>query len=110
MTFSCSGTKTGCVMVALCCLLIQVMEWLPEVDSENSAPVIHTAVHLLHLGYCDSACALLDVLPSPTFETTPSFGAFLIHEMVKTNTVRTLFHTYYVAVIVYSYYYLLPCI
>jgi hypothetical protein len=77
-------------MVALCCLLIQVLKWLPEIDSENSAPVIHTAVHLLHLGYCDAACALLDVLPSPTYETSPSFGAFLIHEMVKTNTVRIL--------------------
>ena len=97
-------------MVALCCLLIQVLKWLPEIDSENSAPVIHTAVHLLHLGYCDAACALLDVLPSPTFETSPSFGAFLIHEMFKTNTVRTLFRTCRVAVIMYSYYHPLPCI
>ena len=86
-------------MVVLCCLLIQVLKWLPEIDSENSATVNNKAVHLLHLGYCDAACVLLDVLPSPTFETSPSFGAFLIHEMVKTNTVRNLFHTRCVAVI-----------
>jgi hypothetical protein len=50
--FSCSRTKTGCVMVALCCLLIQVLKWLPEIDAENSAAVNHTAVHLLHFkGY-----------------------------------------------------------
>jgi hypothetical protein len=97
-------------MVALCCLPIQVLKWLPAIDSENSAAVNHTAVHLLHLGYCDAACALLDVLPTPTFETSPSFGAFLIHEMVKTNTVRTLFHTHCVAVIMYSYSHLLPYI
>jgi hypothetical protein len=60
-------------------------------DSENCAAVNHMAVHLLHLGYCDAACALLDVLPPPTFETSPSFGTFLIHEMVKTNMVRTFF-------------------
>jgi len=96
-------------MVALYCLVIQVLKWLPEIDSENSGAVNHTAVHLLHLGYCDAACALLDVLPSPTFETSPSFGAFLIHEMVKTNTVRNLFRTYCVAVIMYSYSHPLPC-
>jgi hypothetical protein len=80
-------------MVALCCLQIQVLKWLPEMDSENSAAVNHTAVHLLHLGYWDAACALLDVLPTPTFETSPSFGTFLIQEMIKINMVRTLFHT-----------------
>jgi hypothetical protein len=94
-------------MVVLC-LLIQVLKWLPEIDSENSAAVNHTAVHLLHMGYCDAACALLDVLPSPTFETSPSFGVFLIHEMVKTNTVRTLFHTYFVGFFMYSYSHPLP--
>ena len=97
-------------MVTLCCMLIQVLKWLPEVDSENSAAVNHTAVHLLHLGYCDAACALLDVLSPPSLEASPSFGAFLIHEMVKTNTVRTLFHTCYVAVVMYSYSHPLPCI
>lgn len=80
-------------------MLIQVLKWLPEIDSENSAAVNHTAVHLLHLGYCDVGYALMDVLRSLTFETSPSFGAFLIHEMVKTNKVRNLFHTYCVAVI-----------
>jgi hypothetical protein len=64
---------------------------------------------LLHLGYCDAACALLDVLPTLTFATSPSFGVFLIHEMVKTNTVRTLFHTYCVAVVMQSYSCPLPC-
>jgi hypothetical protein len=39
------------------------------------------------LGYCDAACALLDVSPVPTFETSPSFGAFFIQEMVKANMV-----------------------
>jgi hypothetical protein len=39
------------------------------------------------LGYCDAACALLDVLPVPTFETSPSFGAFLILEMIKADVV-----------------------
>jgi hypothetical protein len=108
--FSCSGTKTGCVTVALCCLLIQVLKWLLEIDSENRAAVNHTAVHLLHVGYCDAASALLDVLLSPTFETLPSFSAFLINEMVKTNMVRTLFHTYCVGIIMYSYSHPLPCI
>jgi hypothetical protein len=72
--------------------------------------VNHTAAHLFQLGYCDAACALLDVLPSPTCETSLSFGALLIHEMVKSNTVRTLFPTYCVGVIMYSYSHPLPCI
>jgi hypothetical protein len=71
----------------LCCLVLQVLKWLPETDLEKSTAVTHTAIHLLHLGYCDAACALLDVLPTPTFETSPSFGAFLIQEMVKLNKV-----------------------
>jgi hypothetical protein len=39
------------------------------------------------LGYCDTACTLLDALPAPTFETSPSFGAFLIQEMIRANVV-----------------------
>jgi hypothetical protein len=41
------------------------------------------------LGYCDAACTLLDVLPVPTFETSPSFGAFFIQEMIKADVVST---------------------
>jgi hypothetical protein len=68
-------------------MLLQVLKWLPETDSGNRTAVKYTAIHLLHLGYCDAACALLDALPHPTFETSPSFGAFLFQEMVKTNVV-----------------------
>jgi hypothetical protein len=63
------------------------LKWLPEINSENISTINHTAIHLLHLGYCDAACALLDVSPAPTFETSPSFGAFLFQEMVKANMV-----------------------
>jgi hypothetical protein len=89
-------------MAVLRCLLIQVLKWLPEIVSEDSGAVSHTTVQLLHLGYCDAACALLDVLPTPTFETSPSFGAFLIHEMVKTNMVRMLLQVCFVAVTMYG--------
>jgi hypothetical protein len=65
------------------------LKWLPEINSENISTINHTAVQLLHLGYCDAACVLLDVSPAPTFETSPSFGAYLIQEMVKANTVST---------------------
>jgi hypothetical protein len=68
-------------------MLLQVLKWLPETDSGNRIAVKHTAVHLLHLGYFGAACALLDVLPHSTFETSPSFGTFLFQEMVKANVV-----------------------
>ncbi|XP_021925064.1 leucine-rich PPR motif-containing protein, mitochondrial [Zootermopsis nevadensis] len=66
-------------------IMKDVLKWLPETDSGNRTAVKHTAVHLLHLGYCDAACSVLDALPQPTFETSPSFGAFLFQEMIKTN-------------------------
>jgi hypothetical protein len=66
---------------------LQVLKWLPEINSQNINTINRTAIHLLHLGYCDAACDLLDVSPVPTFETSPSFGAFFIQEMVKANLV-----------------------
>jgi hypothetical protein len=71
-------------------VLLQVLKWLPATDSEERTAVKHAAVHLLHLGYCEAACALLDALPIPTFETSPSFGSFLLQEMVKTNMVSVV--------------------
>ncbi|KAJ9588803.1 hypothetical protein L9F63_017914, partial [Diploptera punctata] len=62
-----------------------VLKWLSAWERSSTSPVHYTAVSLIHRGHVNIACDLLNILTVPVSELSPSFGVFLLEEMVRAD-------------------------
>lgn len=63
-----------------------ILKWLPAWERSNDSAVHFTAISMVHRGYVSTACEVLNILTVPVSESSPSFGVFLLEEMVRADT------------------------